>query len=96
MDFILDVLSITATTSTIGLFLCGVPICQRIQQRGSTEGTSVAPFLLTSISCVCWFGYGIIRDDNTIIFVNGIGFVFQSVYLSYYYIKTRNKVSCFL
>ncbi|KAE9553611.1 hypothetical protein FO519_003156 [Halicephalobus sp. NKZ332] len=74
MDFVLDILSVTATTSTIGLFLCGVPICQRIQEKGSTDGTSVAPFLLTSISCVCWFGYGIIRDDNTIIFVNGIGF----------------------
>uniref|UniRef100_A0AC34RD75 Sugar transporter SWEET n=1 Tax=Panagrolaimus sp. JU765 TaxID=591449 RepID=A0AC34RD75_9BILA len=91
MDFVTNILSVTATISTFGLFLCGVPICQRIHKRGSTDGTSVAPFLLTSISCICWFGYGIIRDDNTIILVNSIGLLCQSLYLAYYYKKTRIK-----
>uniref|UniRef100_A0A7E4V1C9 Sugar transporter SWEET n=1 Tax=Panagrellus redivivus TaxID=6233 RepID=A0A7E4V1C9_PANRE len=89
MDSWIDFLSVTATSSTILLFLCGIPICRRIAQRGNTDGTSVAPFLLTSISCACWLGYGIIKDDNTIIFVNGVGFVFQTVYLCYYYYRTR-------
>ena len=51
----------------------------------------VAPFLLTSISCVCWLGYGILRGDSTIIFVNGVGLAVQSVYMLYYYYKTRLK-----
>lgn len=92
-DGFVDVLSVTATASTIGLFLCGIQICTRIRKRGSTEGTAVAPFLLTSISCVCWLGYGIIREDQTVIFVNSVGLAFQSVYLYYYYVKTRVKVS---
>lgn len=36
----LSLLSITATASTFGLFLCGLQICARIQQRGTTDGTS--------------------------------------------------------
>lgn len=87
----LSVLSYTATTSTIGMFLCGLQICTRIHRRGSTEGTGVAPFFLTSISCICWLGYGILRRDQAVIFVNGIGLLFQSVYLAYYYMKTRLK-----
>ncbi|KAI6226491.1 Sugar transporter SWEET [Aphelenchoides fujianensis] len=87
----LSVLSVTATTSTFALFLCGLQICQRIRQRGTTDGTSVAPFLLTLISCTCWLGYGELRKDQTIIFVNVVGFVVQAVYLYYYYVKTRVK-----
>lgn len=92
-DTFLNLLSITATTSTFGLFLCGLQICKRIQERGNTEGTSVAPFFITLISCTFWYGYGDLRNDLTIIFVNGVGFVVQAIYLVYYYRKTRVKVS---
>jgi len=91
MDYetFLSILSVTATSSTFALFLCGLQICSRIRQRGTTEGTGVAPFLLTSISCVCWLGYGVIREDSTVIFVNAVGLAVQSIYLAYYYHKTR-------
>lgn len=51
----------------------------------------MAPFLLTLISCTFWLGYGDLRQDGTIIFVNGVGFVVQAIYLFYYYKKTRLK-----
>uniref|UniRef100_A0A914GXU8 Protein VAC14 homolog n=1 Tax=Globodera rostochiensis TaxID=31243 RepID=A0A914GXU8_GLORO len=86
-----NLLSFTATTSTVGMFLCGLQICSRIRKRGSTDGTGVAPFFLTSVSCICWLGYGLLRRDQTVIFVNGVGLVFQTVYLIYYYTKTRLK-----
>ncbi|KAI1724820.1 sugar efflux transporter for intercellular exchange domain-containing protein [Ditylenchus destructor] len=88
-DKLLSVLSVTATTSTIGLFLCGIQICSRIRQRGTTEGTTVAPFLVTSISCICWFGYGVIKNDQAVMLVNSVGLLIQSIYLVYYYSKTR-------
>jgi len=84
-------LSVTATTSTFALFLCGLQICARIRARNTTDGTSIAPFLLTLISCTFWLGYGDLRNDGTIIFVNSVGFVVQSLYLVYYYTKTRLK-----
>ena len=92
METFVQILSVTATVSTIGLFLCGFSICQRIRQRGSTDGTSIAPFFLTCIGCACMFGYGWTRHDMTVKFVNGVGFAFQIVYLLYYYIHTRIKV----
>uniref|UniRef100_A0A914YTY4 Sugar transporter SWEET n=1 Tax=Panagrolaimus superbus TaxID=310955 RepID=A0A914YTY4_9BILA len=91
MDTFINVLSVTATISTIGLFLCGIPICQRIRQRGTTDGTSIAPFFLTCVGCFCMFGYGYLRKDMTVKFVNGVGFSFQVVYLFYYYMHTRVK-----
>ncbi|CAD5216234.1 unnamed protein product [Bursaphelenchus okinawaensis] len=89
MDGWVSLLSFTATSSTFALFLCGLQICQRIKLRGHTDGTSVAPFLLTAISCIVWTGYGEVRQDSTVIMVNGVGLVVQSVYLAYYYHKTR-------
>lgn len=94
-DTFLNILSITATISTIGLFLCGIPICNRIRKRGNTDGTGVAPFWVCSISCVFWLAYGFLRNENTVIFVNGVGLIIQSLYLTYYYIKTRSKVVFF-
>ncbi|KAL7069717.1 hypothetical protein ACQ4LE_010766 [Meloidogyne hapla] len=87
----IELLSFTATASTIGMFLCGLQICTRIHRRGSTEGTGVAPFFLTSVSCICWLGYGLLKKDQTVVFVNGVGLVFQTIYLAYYYMKTRLK-----
>lgn len=90
-DSLVKALSVTATASTFGLFLSGLQICQRIRQRGTTDGTSVAPFLLTLISCTCWFGYGELRNDETVLFVNAVGFIVQALYFMYYYKKTRIK-----
>lgn len=88
---ILKILSVTATCSSIGLFFCGFQICARIRNYGTTDSTSVAPFWFTSLSCIFWFGYGVMRSDDTIIFVNGVGLIFQILYFAYYYIHTRSK-----
>ncbi|KAI6177419.1 Sugar transporter SWEET [Aphelenchoides bicaudatus] len=88
---LLHVLSISATVSTFCLFLCGLEICNRIRQRGTTDGTSVAPFAITIISCIFWLGYGDLRNDSTIIFVNGVGLIVQGFYFAYYYRLTRSK-----
>ncbi|PAV63535.1 hypothetical protein WR25_07692 [Diploscapter pachys] len=90
---ILPYLSVTAVASTIGLFLCGLEICAKIRRRGSTDGTGGAPFLIGFISCVFWLQYGFVIADRTVIFNNIVGLTLYTGYLSYYYIKTRNKAS---
>uniref|UniRef100_A0A914BXR3 Sugar transporter SWEET n=1 Tax=Acrobeloides nanus TaxID=290746 RepID=A0A914BXR3_9BILA len=84
-----DVLSFTATCSTICLFMCGTQIISRIHKHGTTEGTGIAPFLLTAISCAGWTGYGVLKNDGAVILVNGVGLVIQSLYLLYYYRMTH-------
>ncbi|VDO79917.1 unnamed protein product, partial [Haemonchus placei] len=92
-DEILPYLSVSAICTTIGLFLCGIQICLRIRERGTTEGTGSAPFLIAFISCAFWLQYGVLKHDNVVIFVNIVGFMLQGCYLSYYFFMTRNTVS---
>nr|CDJ91978.1 MtN3 saliva-related transmembrane protein domain containing protein [Haemonchus contortus] len=89
-DEILPYLSVSAICTTIGLFLCGIQICLRIRERGTTEGTGSAPFLIAFISCAFWLQYGVLKHDNVVIFVNIVGFMLQGCYLSYYFFMTRN------
>ncbi|VDL73369.1 unnamed protein product [Nippostrongylus brasiliensis] len=89
-DEVLPYLSFSAICSTVGLFLCGIQICQRIRQRGTSEGTGSAPFLIAFISCAFWLQYGFLKNDQVVILVNVIGLVLQGCYLAYYYSMTRN------
>uniref|UniRef100_A0A914XQK2 Sugar transporter SWEET n=1 Tax=Plectus sambesii TaxID=2011161 RepID=A0A914XQK2_9BILA len=90
---LLDVLSFTAVTSTIGLFLCGIPICQEIRRRKTSDGTNPAPFLMGALSGFFWLRYGLLKGDNSVLIVNGIGIVSQVLYLLYFYSYTRVKTS---
>ncbi|CAI2348624.1 unnamed protein product [Caenorhabditis sp. 36 PRJEB53466] len=90
-EAVLPYLSVTALASTVGFFLCGLQICHRIQTRGSSDGTSPAPFLLAFLSCSLFIQYGLLKDDDIITFTNGIGSFLQGCYLSYYYKMTRNR-----
>ncbi|VDM60929.1 unnamed protein product [Angiostrongylus costaricensis] len=88
---LLPYLSFSAICSTIGLFLCGVQICSRIRERGGTEGTGSAPFLIAFISCAFWLQYGVLKQDRVVIFVNVVGLMLQGCYLTYYYWMTRHS-----
>ena len=92
MEF-LDFLSFTAITTTLGLFLCGIPICRSIARKGTTEGISAAPFLLGTIGCVFWLRYGFLRVDNSVVTINGIGFFLQVAYLLFYYSYSRSRAT---
>ncbi|VDO62615.1 unnamed protein product [Heligmosomoides polygyrus] len=87
---VLPYLSFSAIFSTIGLFLCGIQICRRIRERGTSEGTGSAPFVLAFVSCAFWLQYGVLKQDHVVIFVNVVGFLLQGCYLAYYYSMTRN------
>ena len=43
-----------ATVSTIGLFLSGVSLCQKVMRQGDTKDVTMAPFLITSANCAFW------------------------------------------
>jgi len=77
-----------ATVSTIGLFLSGISLCQKVKKQGDTKDVTMAPFLITSANCAFWLKYGLLRADSTLIVVNATGFFLEMVYLTYYYSYT--------
>lgn len=88
MEFV-ELLSLTAIVTTVGMFLCGVPICLRIRAKGGTEGISPAPFLIGTISCFYWTRYGFLRQDSSLVTVNALGLSLQASYLCYFWSRAR-------
>ncbi|GMT19238.1 hypothetical protein PFISCL1PPCAC_10535 [Pristionchus fissidentatus] len=87
----LQLLSLSAILSTIGLFLCGIPICRDIFRRGDTKGVNPAPFLVTTLSCSLILQYGLLRQDKVVITVNTVGLTLQASYLLFYYAYTKGR-----
>jgi len=77
-----------ATVSTIGLFLSGVSLCQKVMRQGDTKDVTMAPFLITSANCAFWLKYGLLRNDSTLVVVNATGLLLEICYLTYYYSYT--------
>jgi len=77
-----------ATVSTIGLFLSGISLCQKVKRQGDTKDVTMAPFLITSANCAFWLKYGLLRDDSTLVVVNATGLFLELVYLAYYFSYT--------
>lgn len=86
-----NLISVTATISTIVQFMTGIPICRNIKRKGTTEGVSGVPFLAGVLGCVLWLRYGSILQDTTMILVNFIGLIFQMSYSVFYYLYTIPK-----
>lgn len=92
MDF-QSALSLVATVSTIGLFLTGIQICMKIRSQGNTQNISIFPFIAAVINTVLWTKYGVLKEDATVIFTNGVGIVLQVLYILIYYLNTSDRKS---
>lgn len=53
--------------------------------------TSSLPFTSGLLSCSLWLRYGMLINENTIIFVNSVGVFLFSIYCITYYMFTVNK-----
>jgi solute carrier family 50 protein (sugar transporter) len=93
MTLLLNILSFTAVTSTIGLFFCGIPICRNIHRKRSSTGTNPAPFLLGALGGFFWLRYGLLKWDLAVLSVNIIGVTTQLSYLLCFYLYTPHKTS---
>uniref|UniRef100_A0AC34F9G1 Sugar transporter SWEET1 n=1 Tax=Panagrolaimus sp. ES5 TaxID=591445 RepID=A0AC34F9G1_9BILA len=65
----LNILSILAFLTTVGLFLCGIPICKQIWKRQDTNEISGAPFIMGVLGGTCWLTYGWLKKDGTVMYV---------------------------
>ena len=88
----LNFLSILAFFTTVGLFFCGIPICRQIWKRQDTKEISGAPFLMGVVGGSCWFAYGYLKKDYTVLYVTGTQIILYSTYSVFYWFMTKNKL----
>jgi len=85
-----DFVSSCATITTIAQFLTGITVCQKYIKNGTTGESSSAPFVMGALNACCWFKYGLMIQDTTVILVNFVGATLMSAYtICFYYYCTR-------
>lgn len=87
----INLLSFCAFLTTVGLFFCGLPICRQIWKRQDTDEISGAPFLMGVLGGMCWFCYGWMKGDQTVMSVTSAQIILYSVYTCYYFYMSRKK-----
>ncbi|CAD6198842.1 unnamed protein product [Caenorhabditis auriculariae] len=88
----LNLLSILAFFTTVGLFFCGIPICRQIWKRKDTDEISGAPFLMGIVGGCCWMTYGWLKNDQTVKWVTGCQVILYTSYTVFYWIMTKKKL----
>ncbi|EPB67879.1 mtN3/saliva family protein [Ancylostoma ceylanicum] len=88
----LNLLSLAAFFTTVGLFFCGIPICRQIWKRKDTSEISGAPFLMGVLGGCCWMTYGYLKNDHTVLVVTGCQVILYSSYTIFYWLMTKDKL----
>ncbi|CAJ0579972.1 unnamed protein product, partial [Mesorhabditis spiculigera] len=87
----LNLLSIIAFITTVGLFFCGIPICRQILKRKDTKEIAAAPFLMGILGGTCWMSYGYLKGDHTVMYVTGTQIILYTSYTLFYWFMTKDK-----
>jgi len=75
-----QLLSVTATVSTIIQFMTGIIICWSIKKKGASEDISGFPFIAGVLGCSLWLRYGMLLGDTAMTIVNVVGVLLQLFY----------------
>ncbi|XP_019855696.1 PREDICTED: sugar transporter SWEET1-like [Amphimedon queenslandica] len=86
-----DVVGFISATFTICLSSTGIWTCWCIISEKSVGTRSYLPFLAGALMSSLWLLYGIVVNDNPMMFVNFIGSVLQSIYFIIFYLFTNDK-----
>jgi len=87
-----QLLSVTATISTIIQFMTGLIVCWSISKKGASGDISGFPFLAGVLGCSLWLRYGMLLDDWAMIVVNTVGVTLQLGYTILFYYYATQKV----
>uniref|UniRef100_A0A915DXB0 Sugar transporter SWEET1 n=1 Tax=Ditylenchus dipsaci TaxID=166011 RepID=A0A915DXB0_9BILA len=87
----LNLLSILAFFTTVGLFFCGIPICRQIWKRKDTTEISGAPFIMGVLGGTCWMTYGYLKKDDTVIYVTSAQIILYAIYVVFFFFMTKKK-----
>uniref|UniRef100_A0A1A8AZQ5 Sugar transporter SWEET1 n=1 Tax=Nothobranchius furzeri TaxID=105023 RepID=A0A1A8AZQ5_NOTFU len=90
MDLI-QLLSWACIVFTVGMFSTGLTDLKKMRESKSTENIQFLPFLITCLNNLGWLFYGILKTDQTIVVVNTIGALLQILYITMYFLYTKQK-----
>ncbi|KAM4805006.1 sugar transporter SWEET1 isoform X1 [Urocitellus parryii] len=69
---------------TLGMFSTGLSDLRHMQMTRSVDSVQFLPFLTTDINNLSWLSYGVLKGDGTLIVVNAVGAVLQTLYILVY------------
>uniref|UniRef100_A0A0M3ICE5 Sugar transporter SWEET1 n=1 Tax=Ascaris lumbricoides TaxID=6252 RepID=A0A0M3ICE5_ASCLU len=89
---LLNAISLFAFFTTVGLFFCGIGICRQVLKRRDTKEISGAPFMMGVVGGSCWWAYGYLKKDQTVLYVTSVQVILYSSYLVFYWVMTKKKL----
>ncbi|XP_057649538.1 sugar transporter SWEET1 isoform X2 [Chionomys nivalis] len=69
---------------TLGMFSTGLSDLRHMQRTRSVDSIQFLPFLTTDVNNLGWLSYGVLKGDGTLIIVNTVGAVLQTLYILAY------------
>ncbi|KAM5257013.1 sugar transporter SWEET1 isoform 3-T3 [Ctenodactylus gundi] len=69
---------------TLAMFSTGLSDLRHMQMTRSVDSVQFLPFLTTDVNNLGWLSYGVLKADWTIIVVNTVGAVLQTLYILAY------------
>ncbi|EHB07308.1 RAG1-activating protein 1 [Heterocephalus glaber] len=69
---------------TLGMFSTGLSDLRHMQMTRSVDSVQFLPFLTTDVNNLGWLSYGVLKGDGTLIIVNTVGAVLQTLYIAAY------------
>ncbi|XP_065060187.1 sugar transporter SWEET1-like [Rhopilema esculentum] len=85
MEDMKRVVQFFCTVVTLGFFSTGALTCLKIRRQMSVGDVNAIPFVMTALNCILNSGYGVVVDDATLFFVNGIGALMHLVYIAVFF-----------
>ncbi|XP_015939388.1 bidirectional sugar transporter SWEET6a-like [Arachis duranensis] len=87
------VIGIIGNVISFGLFFSPAPTFYRIIKKKSVEEFKPDPYIATVLNCAFWVFYGLpfVHPHSVLVVtINGVGLVFEFVYLTIFYIYATN------
>ncbi|XP_004589041.1 sugar transporter SWEET1 [Ochotona princeps] len=69
---------------TLGMFSTGLLDLRHMQMTRSVDSVQFLPFLTTDVNNLGWLSYGTLKGDGTLMFVNAVGAMLQTLYILVY------------
>eukprot|EP00918_Siedleckia_nematoides_P106264 GHVU01231917.1.p1 GENE.GHVU01231917.1~~GHVU01231917.1.p1 ORF type:complete len:214 (-),score=5.75 GHVU01231917.1:267-908(-) len=76
---------------TLFMFMTGLPGCLDMYKTGDTKNVPYIIFLLSAISCIGMLHYGLMQQNGTLIFLNGVGAFLNVLYVIMYIAAVQSK-----